>query len=78
MTKRNPEPISQTGIGDVSLDRRNLLKGLTTGAASVATVVVAGVAAIEPAAAAESETEKKKARYRVTDHIKAYYRTNRY
>jgi hypothetical protein len=28
--------------------------------------------------AAESEAERKKARYRETDHVKAYYRTNRY
>ena len=60
------------------MDRRSLLKGLTTGVAGAATVVVAGVAASEPAAAAENDTEKKKARYRVTEHVKAYYRTNRY
>jgi hypothetical protein len=39
------------------------------------------VAAVVPAVeakAAESEADKKKARYRETDHVKKYYQTNRY
>jgi hypothetical protein len=31
-----------------------------------------------PAVAAESAAEKKKARYKETEHVKKYYATNRY
>lgn len=71
MTKTKTEP-------GTAVDRRSLLKGLTTGAAGTAAVLVAGAATVTPAAAAESDADKKKARYRVTDHVKAFYRTNRY
>ena len=60
---------------DRAFDRRGFLKSI--GGASVAGVAVAAGAAA-PALAAESDTDKKKARYRETDHVKAYYRTNRY
>lgn len=69
MTKAN----SKRGV-----DRRNLLKGLSTGATGVAGVAIAGIGLGEPAAAAESDSEKRKARYKLTDHVKAFYRTNRY
>ena len=59
--------------------RRNMLKGLATGAAGAAGVAVGAVVGSEPAAAGgKTEADKKKARYKVTDHVKAYYRTNRY
>ena len=60
-----------------SLDRRGFLKGIGTGAAGAATVA-AGVVASGPAVAAESAADKKKVRYRETDHVKKYYATNRY
>jgi hypothetical protein len=60
-----------------SLDRRGFLKGIGTGAAGAATVA-AGVTVSAPAEAVESSTEKKKARYRESDHVKKYYATNRY
>ena len=59
------------------LDRRGFLKGIGTGAAGAATVA-AGVGAAGPAVAAESSADRKKARYRETDHVKKYYATNRY
>lgn len=62
---------------ETSVDRRGFLKALGAGAgaaASAAAVTVAPAAAI----AGESDAEKKKARYKETDHVKAYYRTNRY
>ncbi len=60
-----------------ALDRRAFLTSLGAGAGAAA--VVAGIAVQPtPAAASESTTEKKKARYRESDHVKAYYRTNRY
>lgn len=55
--------------------RRNFLRaglaGASVAAASTATVVA-------PAEAAESDADKKKARYQETDHVKKYYATNRY
>jgi len=45
-----------------------------------ASLVAAGAAALVGNANADSESndEKRKARYRVTEHIKNYYRVNRY
>jgi secreted PhoX family phosphatase len=60
-----------------NLDRRGFLKGIGTGAAGAATVA-AGVSASTPAVAATSAAEKKKARYKETEHVKKYYATNRY
>ncbi len=58
-----------------SVDRRGFLQSI--GGASVASAAIA-VGTPAPAIAAESEDDKKKARYRETDHVKAFYRTNRY
>jgi hypothetical protein len=62
---------------DKAMDRRNFLRSV--GGAS--TVAVAAVAA--PIAATEAEAynpgnEETKARYRESDHVKAFYRTNGY
>ncbi len=62
---------------DATLDRRGFLKGIGTGAAGAATVA-AGVTTTSPALAAESTTDKKKARYRESAHVKKFYATNRY
>ena len=61
--------------GKAAVDRRGFMKSI--GGASIAGAAVATGAAA-PAEAAESDADKKKARYRETDHVKAYYRTNRY
>jgi hypothetical protein len=45
-------------------------------AATAATTVVAGGA--RPAFADETGDERTKARYRKTEHVEAFYRTNRY
>ena len=58
-----------------AVDRRGFLRSV--GGASVAGAAVAAGSAL-PAAAAENDADKKKARYRETDHVKAFYRTNRY
>jgi hypothetical protein len=47
--------------------------GATAAAAGAAVVTVAS-----KAEAVESEDEKRKARYQVTDHVKAFYRVNKY
>jgi len=62
-----------------TIDRRNVLKSLGTGALGTAAVAAGGAAvAPTPAVAAESAAERVKARYKETDHVKAFYRTNRY
>jgi hypothetical protein len=57
-----------------AVGRRDVLRALGAGA---------GVAAAAPLATAakadtENNDEKRKARYRETDHVKAFYRVNRY
>ena len=58
------------------LDRRSFFRA-GSGAAVVAATVVATTGA-EPAAAAESASERTKARYKETEHVKTFYRVNRY
>ena len=60
---------------EAGVDRRGFLKSV--GGASVAGAAVAAGSAT-PAAASESEADKRKPRYRETEHVLAYYRTNRY
>lgn len=62
---------------DKTLDRRGFLKGIGTGAAGAATVA-AGGSTTTAAIAAESGADKKKTRYRESEHVKKYYATNRY
>ena len=54
--------------------RRDFLRALGAGAG------VAAAAPIATAAKADSETndEKRKSRYRKSDHVKTFYRVNRY
>jgi len=60
---------------NTKVDRRGFLKGLGTGAAGAASIA-AGTAT--PAEATETAAEKKKPRYKETEHVKKYYATNRY
>ena len=55
-----------------TVGRRDFLRVLGAGAAAAAPLATA--------AKADSETndEKRKARYKETDHVKAFYRVNRY
>jgi anaerobic selenocysteine-containing dehydrogenase len=64
-------------ITGAKLERRGFLKALGLGAGAAA-AGVAGDASLAPAAATESREERTKARYKETDHVKTYYRTNRY
>lgn len=59
----------------VDSSRRNFLRAGLAGAAAAG---ASTGAAIAPAQAAESDADKKKARYKETDHVKKYYATNRY
>jgi hypothetical protein len=59
-----------------SVDRRSFFRGLG-GAAAVAGAAAA--TGVQPAAAQqESANDRRKARYRETEHVKNFYRTNRY
>jgi hypothetical protein len=58
-----------------AVGRRDFLRALAVGAGAAAT---SAAPLASDAAAAESEQEKRKPRYKETDHVKAYYRVNRY
>jgi hypothetical protein len=56
------------------LDRRKLLRALA--GAGAATAAVGGLTSAK--ADGETNDEKRKARYKETDHVRAFYRVNRY
>jgi hypothetical protein len=58
-----------------TLGRRDFLRTLGVGATAAA---AGGTLAKNAAADSENNDEKRKARYRETEHVKAYYRVNRY
>jgi hypothetical protein len=58
-----------------TVGRREFLRTLGAGAGLAATAVVPLATKAE---AAESDADKKKARYRETEHVKTFYRVNRY
>ena len=55
--------------------RREFLRVLGAGAGAAAVAPSVGT---EARADSENDQEKRKARYKETDHVKAYYRVNRY
>jgi hypothetical protein len=59
-----------------TLGRREFLR--TLGAGATVAAVAAGPLAGEAAADSESRDDKVKARYKETDHVKAFYKVNRY
>jgi hypothetical protein len=61
-------------VDKTSLGRRRFLLAFGAGAA----VVVALPLPLEAKADSESNVEKRKPRYKESDHVKAYYRVNRY
>ena len=65
-----------TGERQKSLGRREFLRALG-GGAGVA-VAAAGPLASDARADTESTDEKRKSRYKETDHVKTFYRVNRY
>ena len=62
---------------DKAMDRRNFLRSVG-GASSVAVAAVASPIAATEAEAYNPGNEETKARYRESDHVKAFYRTNGY
>ena len=61
-------------VDKTTLGRRQFLHALGAGAAAAA----ASPLALEAKADSENNDEKRKSRYKETDHVKAYYRVNRY
>ncbi len=61
--------------GKTTVGRREFLRVLGAGAAVAA---AAPLAAGEAKADTENNDEKRKARYKETDHVKTFYRVNRY
>ena len=63
-------------VPKAKLDRRGFLRALGAGA----TVAAASAGPLSDEAAADTETsqEKRKSRYRATEHVKTFYRVNRY
>ena len=59
-----------------TVGRRDFLRAMATGAGVAA--VSAGPLATTAAADTENNDEKRKARYKETDHVKTFYRVNRY
>ncbi len=66
----------QTIVPKAKLGRREFLRALGAGA----TVTAASVGPLSGEAVADTETsrEKRKSRYRATEHVKTFYRVNRY
>ena len=61
---------------NTKLGRRDFLRALGAGAGVA--VATAAPLASEAVADTENNDEKRKARYKESDHVKAYYRVNRY
>ena len=59
-----------------SLGRRDFLRALGAGAGVAA--VTAAPLVTDAAADSETNDEKRKSRYKETDHVKTFYRVNRY
>jgi hypothetical protein len=57
-----------------TVGRRDFLRALGVGAGAAATAPLATTAKAD----SENNDEKRKARYKETDHVKAFYRVNRY
>jgi hypothetical protein len=75
-TANEPKEDAAMKQGDKrKVGRRDFLRVLGAGAGAAA---VAPTMSVEARADSESNEEKKKARYKETDHVKAYYRVNRY
>jgi len=67
---------AMTKESKATLGRREFLRTLGAGAGVAA--AAAGPLAIEAKADTETNDEKRKSRYRETEHVKTFYRVNRY
>lgn len=62
---------------DSKAGRRDFLRGAGTGTLLVAAALAVG-APKRAMAKTETKEERKKSRYKETEHVKRYYQTNRY
>jgi hypothetical protein len=60
-------------VGKTALGRRQFLRAFGAGAATAALPLV-----MEAKADSETNDEKRKSRYRQSDHVRSFYRVNRY
>jgi len=76
MKQDDKAQVTATAAASVAakVGRRDFLRVLGAGAGAAAVTPLAG----EALADSENDQEKRKARYRETDHVKMYYRVNRY
>jgi hypothetical protein len=75
-TTENLEETAMKKDTSTAVGRRDFLRTLGAGAGVAA--VSAAPLATEAYADSESDADKKKTRYKETDHVKTYYRVNRY
>ncbi len=61
-----------------AMDRRNFLRVVGSGPAMAAVVVATPLIAVGEAQAYDPGPAETKARYQVTEHVKAFYRVNGY
>jgi hypothetical protein len=74
LEKRLEEEIAMKSKDKTTVGRREFLRTISVGA----TAVIAAPLVTEAKADTESNDEKRKARYKESDHVKTYYRVNRY
>ena len=72
---KSSEHKSADAADKAAMDRRGFFRAGGAAAAVAAAVIVPAVDAAE---AGETGDERTKARYRETEHVKNYYRVNRY
>ena len=73
---QNLEDMAMRSERKTKLGRRDFLRALGAGAGVA--VTASGPFAGAAAADTENNDEKRKARYKETDHVKTFYRVNRY
>jgi hypothetical protein len=73
---QNLEDMAMRSERKTKLGRRDFLRALGAGAGVA--VTASGPLAGAAAADTENNDEKRKARYKETDHVKTFYRVNRY
>lgn len=76
-SRREGEGEMKNADDKTGFDRRGFLKSLGLGVAGTAAGTGAAIVAT-PAEAAENAADRKKKRYRESDHVKNFYRVNRY
>lgn len=73
-SSKNQKP-ADDGTPPKGLDRRDFFK---IGGSAVAAAAIVPLTGTEAEADSESQAERVKARYRLSDEVKTYYRVNRY